>query len=152
MQKQQVQVEQLQFGMFVAELDRPWTETPFMYQGFQLRTPTQLAALKKFCKHVFIDPEKTEPPEKVLRAASAASFKVRGNTAYPETVKVEVEFKKAQPVFEQMANAVPELLQPAAKAGGVLDAKEIKDSVTRLTDSVVRNPDAMLLVSRLRES
>jgi HD-GYP domain-containing protein (c-di-GMP phosphodiesterase class II) len=35
--------------------------------------------------------------------------------------------------------------------GAVLDAKEVKESVTRLTDSVVRNPDAMLLVSRLRE-
>src|SRR5437879_1579594 len=110
MQKQQVPVEKLQFGMFVAELDRPWTETPFMYQGFQLRTPVQLAALKKFCKHVIIDLERTEPPEKLARAASEAQFKVRGETAYPETVKVEDEFQRAQPVFEQTVQQVGELL------------------------------------------
>jgi len=149
MEKQQVPVEKLQFGMYVAELDRPWTETPFMYQGFQLTTDVQLTALKKFCKHVFIDPERSLAPGKM--APPPPAFKVRGNTAYPETVKVEVEFQKAQPVFEQVANKVPDLFKPASRPGGVLDAKEIKDSVSRLTDSVVRNPDAMLLVSRLRE-
>ena len=55
MQRKQVPVEELQFGMYVAELDRPWTETPFMFQGFHLRTDQQLSALKKHCKHVFID-------------------------------------------------------------------------------------------------
>src|SRR5256885_3437207 len=142
MQKEQVSVEKLQFGMFVAELDRPWTETPFMYQGFQLRTAVQLAALKKFCKHVIIDLERTEPPEKVKLSAPEACFKVRGETSYPETVKVEVEFQRAQPIFEQTVQQVGELLRPAARSGGVLDAKEVKESVTRLTDSVVRNPDA----------
>ncbi|HYD55621.1 MAG TPA: HD domain-containing phosphohydrolase [Burkholderiales bacterium] len=154
MKREQVPVEKLEFGMYVAELDRPWTDTPFMYQGFQLRTAVQLAALKKFCKHVFVDPARTEPPEKVKLAAPAA-FKVRGNTAYPEKARVEEEFKVAQPIFEQTAKRIDDLLQPMTKAGGaagtVLDAKEVKESVTRLTDSVVRNPDAMLLVSRLRE-
>ncbi len=148
MQRERISVEEVQFGMYVAELDRPWTETPFKYQGFYLRNAVELAALKKYCKHVFIDPERTE---KTTPIATQTVFKVRGETPYPETVKVEEEFRHAQPLFEQTARKIPELLQPAAKAGGVLDAKEIKESVSRLTDSVVRNPDAMLLVSRLRE-
>lgn len=155
MKHERVPVEKLEFGMYVAELDRPWTDTPFMYQGFQLRTPVQLAALKKYCKHVFVDPVRTEPPEKVKLAAATASFKVRGNTAYPEQARVEDEFKVARPLFEQTAKKIDDLLKPVTKPGGavgvVLDAKEVKESVTRLTDSVVRNPDAMLLVSRLRE-
>ncbi len=148
MERQQLQIDQLQFGMYVAELDRPWTDTPFMYQGFHLRTEAQLSTLRKFCKHVFVDLERTEAPEK---PRPVAAFAVRGSTAYPETEKVEVEFRRAQPVFEKAARAIPDLLRPASRPGGVLDAKEIKDSVTKLTDSVVRNPDAMLLVSRLRE-
>src|SRR5207237_2516411 len=67
------------------------------------------------------------------------------------TVKVEVEFRQAAHVYTQTFESVAELLKPVAKQGGVLEAKEIKESVVRLTDSVVRNPDAMLLVSRLRE-
>ena len=48
MQRKQVRVGELQFGMFVAELDRPWTETPFMFQGFHLKTEQQRETLKKF--------------------------------------------------------------------------------------------------------
>ena len=148
MQRKQVTVGELQFGMFVAELDRPWTETPFMFQGFHLKTDQQLAALKKHCKHVFIDLERTEKPEPRV---PAAQFKIRGQTKYAETVKVEVEYHAATQVYSKTFDRVDELLKPVAKPGGVLEAKDVKESVTRLTDSVVRNPDAMLLVTRLRE-
>jgi hypothetical protein len=63
--KRRVPVGELRFGMYIAELDRPWTDTPFMFQGFVLRTETQLVALKKYCKKVYVDPvkaERVEPP------------------------------------------------------------------------------------------
>ncbi len=137
--------------MYVAELDRPWTETPFLFQGFHLRTDEQLTMLKQFCKHVFVDLERTEQPETKPAPPPEPQFKIRGNATYPEKVTVEVEFRQAATVYAQSAATVTELLKPLAKSGGVLEAKEVKESVTRLTDSVVRNPDAMLLVSRLRE-
>ena len=56
--KKEVPVDRLEFGVFIAELDRPWTETPFMYQGFVLSNEKQLEALKKHCKTVFIDLDK----------------------------------------------------------------------------------------------
>jgi HD-GYP domain-containing protein (c-di-GMP phosphodiesterase class II) len=147
-ERRQVPVEKLQFGMYVAELDRPWTETPFIFQGFHLRTEQQLSILKQFCKHVFVDLERSEAPEE---AKPAPQFKIRGEAAYPEKVSVEIEFKQAAKVYEETVVHVTELLKPIGKPGGVLEAKDVKDSVSRLTDSVVRNPDAMLLVSRLRE-
>ncbi len=134
--------------MYVAELDRPWTETPFIFQGFHLRTEQQLSMLKQFCKHVFVDLERSEQPEE---AKPAPQFKIRGEAAYPEKVSVEVEFKQAAKVYAETVVNVAELLKPIGKQGGVLEAKDVKESVSRLTDSVVRNPDAMLLVSRLRE-
>jgi len=67
--RKKVAVKDLHFGMYVFELDRPWTETPFMFQGFHLKTDQQLAALKKHCKHVFIDLERTEKPEPRVPAA-----------------------------------------------------------------------------------
>ena len=137
--------------MYVAELDRPWTDTPFMFQGFHLRTDQQLQTLKKFCKHVFVDMEKTEIEDRSRPRLVLPRFKIRGNTAYPETVNVETEVKRAAPVYTQTVAAVNELLRPLAQGGTVLEGKEVKESVTRLTDSVVRNPDALLLVSKLRE-
>src|SRR5438445_10543988 len=136
--------------MYIAELDRPWTDTPFMFQGFHLRTDQQLQALKKFCKYVFVDVQKTELEDR-SRARALPSFKIRGNAVYPETVNVETEVQRAAPVYTHTVAAVNELLRPLTQGSTVLEGKEVKESVTRLTDSVVRNPDALLLVSKLLE-
>jgi hypothetical protein len=40
MHKRHISVGDLQFGMYIVELDRPWNDTPFMFQGFYLRTPS----------------------------------------------------------------------------------------------------------------
>src|SRR5580765_845537 len=58
MPKKQVSVSQLRFGVYIHELDRPWTETPFMFQGFVLNTEAQLQALKQYCRTVLIDTDK----------------------------------------------------------------------------------------------
>ncbi len=60
MELREIPVDQLTFGVYVSKLDRPWTETPFVFQGFVLKSDKQLDVLKKYCKHVFIDPEKEE--------------------------------------------------------------------------------------------
>ena len=37
-----VDSEELQIGMFVAELDRPWLETHFLFQGFKIGNEAEL--------------------------------------------------------------------------------------------------------------
>jgi hypothetical protein len=39
-------VSQLMIGMYVIELDRPWLETKFMFQGFEIKTQEELKQLK----------------------------------------------------------------------------------------------------------
>jgi len=41
--------------MFVAELDRPWSETPFLLQGFLVEDQEQVAQLRSYCRFVFVD-------------------------------------------------------------------------------------------------
>src|SRR5260370_7058274 len=137
--------------MYVAELDRPWTDTPFMFQGFHLRTDQQLETLKKFCKHVLVDMKKTGREDHSRPRTALPSFKIRGSTVYPETVNVETEVQRAAPVYTQTVAAVNELLRPLTQGSTVLEGKEVRESVTRLTNSVARNPDALLLVSNLPE-
>src|SRR5256885_9639270 len=60
MHRKAIAVGELEFGMYVAELDRPWVGTPFAFQGFCLRTEQQLEALRKFCRHVFVDTARGE--------------------------------------------------------------------------------------------
>ena len=45
----------LKIGMFVADLDRPWVDTPFLLQGFLLEDEEQVAALKTHCEWVLVD-------------------------------------------------------------------------------------------------
>ena len=46
---------QLKVGMFVADLDRPWVDTPFLLQGFLIEDEKQIRALRKHCEYVIVD-------------------------------------------------------------------------------------------------
>jgi HD-GYP domain-containing protein (c-di-GMP phosphodiesterase class II) len=59
----------LEEGMFVAQLDRPWLETPFLLQGFEIREESEIGLLRKFCKHVYVDVERSRvPKDRILEA------------------------------------------------------------------------------------
>ncbi len=45
----------LKVGMFVADLDRPWVDTPFLLQGFVIEDDGQIAALQTHCEYVIVD-------------------------------------------------------------------------------------------------
>ncbi len=53
--KEQVPVEKLAKGMFVADLDRPWVGTPFLMQGFVVETDREIEQLRNCCKYVMVD-------------------------------------------------------------------------------------------------
>jgi HD-GYP domain-containing protein (c-di-GMP phosphodiesterase class II) len=143
--KKTVPVSELRFGMYIAELDRPWTETPFRFQGFLLSTEQQLEALKKYCKSVIVDTEKTvaaEPP--------SAGMQHFGKTVYAEKVTVEQEMAPARSAYTSSHTLVKETLAKV-RIGRNLDAERVQVAVKSLTESVLRNPNAMLLFSQLRE-
>lgn len=84
----EVPVDQLEFGMYVSKLDRPWAGTPFVFQGFTLKNDRQIDALKKYCKLVYVDPEKTELKDPT-RVTPEDLAKVRGSTVYTVATSVE---------------------------------------------------------------
>jgi putative nucleotidyltransferase with HDIG domain len=49
-----VDVDDIAVGMYVAELDRPWLETPFLFQGFYIRDGDEISELREHCKSVFV--------------------------------------------------------------------------------------------------
>lgn len=51
----------LKVGMFVAELDRPWLDTPFLIQGFIIEDESELQSLGQHCKFVFVDLDLSDP-------------------------------------------------------------------------------------------
>ena len=90
----EVPVERLEYGMYVSKLDRPWQGTPFVFQGFVLKNEKQVEALRKYCKLVFVDPEKAELAD-VTRVTAEDLARIRGKTVYKEMASVEAEFPRA---------------------------------------------------------
>lgn len=65
-----VPVELLREGIYVCDLDRPWTETPFLFQGFSLEADGDIQTLREHCDNVVVDPERCDPQALAdLRAA-----------------------------------------------------------------------------------
>src|SRR5690606_7509928 len=56
----QVHADSLQCGMYVAELDRPWLDTPFLLQGFRIDSQIELETLRRYCRYVYVDPERSD--------------------------------------------------------------------------------------------
>ncbi|MEI8305378.1 MAG: HD domain-containing phosphohydrolase [Burkholderiales bacterium] len=63
-------VAQLRTGLFVADLDRPWLDTPFLLQGFLIESDDEIETLRRHCRFVHIDVQMSDPV--VVRALQAA--------------------------------------------------------------------------------
>lgn len=57
-----IRVQDLTVGMYVSGLDRPWAQTPFPLQGFQIRKPGDIETIKSYCTSVYIDVTKGRGP------------------------------------------------------------------------------------------
>ena len=125
--------------MYVAELDRPWTDTPFMFQGFVLRTQQQLDTLRRYCSTVLVDIERSEVDDTQ-----------QGKVAYVDKASVEQEIAPARTAYAGGSSLMREVFA-TVKLGRALDAERVKAAVTTMVESVLRNPDALLLYAQLRE-
>ena len=53
-----IDVAKVAEGMYVSKLDRPWLETPFIFQGFEIREQAEIDMLQRCCSTVYIDVER----------------------------------------------------------------------------------------------
>lgn len=150
-----VSIDELQFGMYVNQLDRPWTDTPFMFQGFLLKTPEQMEVLRKFCKFVFVDTERTVEPVAErsagpLPAATTPALRGTGRVKYVERTPVENEFKPAKEAYEASEEVIYSAIE-AIREGATLDVAQATKAARSMTQSIKRNPDALVLLSTLKD-
>lgn len=93
----QVSVEKLQIGMYVSSLDRPWLETPFLFQGFLIRDEDEIQELRRHCQYVVIDIDQTAATVDIhalSKAMAAESGAPPSTVASPEYPPVSLTKKK----------------------------------------------------------
>lgn len=56
----EIAADLVQCGLYVHALDRPWLETPFLFQGFKVETDTEIQTLQQYCDKVYVDLERSD--------------------------------------------------------------------------------------------
>ena len=149
----------LEVGMFVSGLDRPWLETPFMMQGFRVESAEDVDEVRNYCQHVFVDFTKSRQKDHpLLRRRLSANgsvplkdiFPGRPLKAYTTTGKWKDESAQAWLVLDSLVDDVNAIFGHILD-GGTLNVIRLKKSVDPVVESMSRNPDACIWLARLKQ-
>ncbi|MEX0708834.1 MAG: HD-GYP domain-containing protein [Woeseia sp.] len=174
MDQVQVNSSELKVGHYVARLDRPWLETPFLFQGFLIRDDSDIEELQKYCQYVFVDAEQSSITDQdraalrnsVLNKAAVIEDDIetqrhlrvinipepdpaRTGHYYEDKEELGKELGRAQGIQQNVAAAVSNMLDSLRK-GDALDVPLLEEVVDPLVDSVLRNRDAMAWLTRIK--
>jgi len=139
-------VADVEIGMYVSELDRPWLETPFLFQGFYIRNQEEIDALRAHCRHVVVDTRNeddetpAELPPPIPHADKKPTEAMRG---------LKNEIRPASSIQVEMYSSVEEAMG-TLRSSGKLDLRRLETAVEPMVDSVLRNPAAMSCLMRIR--
>ncbi len=155
--KVKVSTKSLRPGMYVSRLDRPWLETPFLFQGFRLKDQKQIVRLQEYCDHVYVDVEADQKLSfhPIARAAGAPGQQrelvpEHRKVYYEDSAPVEKELQLASQLHSRAAELARDIMREL-RSGGHLDFSTIQRVITPMVDSVVRNPDAFLWLAELKK-
>ena len=160
-------------GMYISELDRPWVESPFLFQGFELTSKEEVEQLRQHCEYVYIDVE-LGPDVSRKRMNKDTTARMRIISEQEQTVKREVhalagtpqihderpvyrdrvsferEIPKAKKIESQTRILLRTTLEEVHK-GNNINVPLAEKVVGNMVESVVRNPDALVCLSQLKD-
>lgn len=141
-----IHISELKVGMFVSQLDRPWLETPFLMQGFVVETVEDIDAIAEYSQHVWVDSVTDEwIPSEGRALLDDQSKKV----TYINKVDVKAEHSAAISTYKSARRLTRTLLDDI-RLGGVINTEQAKTTVKDCVHSILRNPDALLWMSKIR--
>lgn len=174
----EVGVADLEVGMYVSALDRPWLDTPFLFQGFTIVDQGDIDELRKHCQNVYVDAEQTHttvdltrvilkrrkatgpgveitfdrtdnaPATKPVRRKPAP---VRAKPAYTSVAEIRGALAQTKEEHEQASKLVQDVMDNL-NDGGKLDVGMAKNAVRPIVESVMRNESAMSWLVRMRQT
>lgn len=160
--RRRVAVDELCLGLYVAEPDRPWTELPTRFQGFEIAAQEQIELLQAHCEHVYVDPDRSNAgaladvgagagaaPTAAPGAGTdtAAAF---GDARQPDPAKFTRLVQTAYQSRDQTRRYLEAVLTEVAD-GGRPDAARSGAMVAELAYSVGSDPAAALWLANLED-
>ncbi|MGW8248217.1 MAG: HD-GYP domain-containing protein [Acidiferrobacterales bacterium] len=158
--KKKIDTHQIEIGMYVSELDRPWRESPFLFQGFEVKDDEDISELQKLCSYVIIDTDEGRDVDDKLKwridpllATDTGEEKKKKapKKGYEKKTDLFEEMPKAREAERKTRNVIQTIMTDV-RLGRSVDTSAAKEVVGELTESIVRNPDAMMCLSMLKEA
>lgn len=147
-----ISVDDLELGMYVVELDRPWTETPFLLQGIYVNSQDDIDELKKHCKHVFVESLNRMTGEDI--ASQKGEDTAGSSTASKDRSAHEMlreELHRAKNRYAEATKHVVQIINQL-RGGGELNSELAQSTVDQIVDSVIQIPDAMMWLNRMKKT
>jgi len=170
-----IPVDELALGMHVIELDKPWLETDFLLQGFIIKERAEIDSLQRQCAFVYIEgvahqldvqpePDAKRPGllsrfmgNKLNRPAAAqepsplppSKPTEQTRTTYINKIDTEQEMQVARDSYSS-AKTVAKNIMEDLRIGRMLDMNQARNTVDEVVDSLLRNDDALVWLTKLK--
>jgi len=143
-------------GMYVCELDCPWSDTPFPMGGFHVKRAEDIQTLQKFCRHVTIDTNKGAEPARRKRtdltilssarraAPIGATLKVNRDT-YPVTHSIKQILDKSSSAYDALQTQFQSVCI-AVREGRTMNLQPLEPLIKAVVDSLIANPQALIWI------
>jgi len=154
-----VNVAFLKIGMYVSNLDRPWIDTPFLLEGFTIKTEEDLSVLSKYCSYVYIDTDRGIGAAHYIEEAPRLKTNTylerflqdnKKKVHYENTRATKEELPSAQIALGNASNQVAHIMEDV-KEGKNLDVKAVRGVVEPILDSIIRNSEAYMWLSMMQK-
>lgn len=150
--RKRINVDALQIGMYVTELDRPWLQSPFLYQGFFLVNEKHITQVQDFCDYVYIDTTKEiASNDPVLERDKKFTKSILLDESPPPYKKnFSQEFNQATEVYNKTARLVKSFMTGVGIEKQI-NMEEAKQAVNECVKSVINTPDALMWLTQLKK-
>ncbi|MBS0165288.1 MAG: HD-GYP domain-containing protein [Nitrospira sp.] len=148
-------IDELKPGMLVEQLDRSWLDTPFFRHKMTITSANQIAQLKACGVRTLVvsieeEHTATQPVNAAPDITDDPAF-----TVPKETVSVLsiVGLEEELPIARQTYQAAKTIVQNAmydTRLGRAINMDEVNRVISDMSDSILRNPDALTSLTRLK--
>ncbi|CAG1020684.1 Cyclic di-GMP phosphodiesterase [Methylococcales bacterium] len=130
-------------GMFICELDRPWLESPFLLQGFEVQDEADIEAVAKHCDYVYIDLVRTRVVNVTITPPTASQLPNQGKSLNKEDIAAAQNTRK-------QTSKLMKTFMDEIRFGQSPELEMVKAPVSECVVSIMRNPDVMMFMTRMR--
>jgi len=134
-----VQCNDLETGMYIAELDRTWECSPFTSHGFLITLPAQIEALQHSCDYVYVDPVSSDSQLQLQLSRRRPSQQTLAHRRQSDALLALDEARTALKAASTLINHTIH----EARRNGKIELESLYPGLVAFVDSTLKNADGM---------